>query len=157
MTCDQETTIKFSCRNSSTVWNFNLKSEKLLKGVTLLGVEHLQHFSISDVALVSLKGKVSFETKPQECVIEENEKEEETEEEEEKKEEEEEEEEEPLKTETYYYTIKLKFHSKIFGTFKQTVVFDFGERPLLSKVLDHIYYILYQNNHITLFRLLLLM
>ena len=135
VTCDQDTTIKFSCRNSSTVWNFNIKSEKLLKGVTLLGVEHLQHFSICDVALVSLKGKVSFETKPQECVIEEDETEDEKEEEEgEEKVEEEKTPDEEKESKTYYYTLKLKFHSKIFGTFKQTVVFDFGERPLLSKV-----------------------
>eukprot|EP00090_Calanus_glacialis_P043171 TRINITY_DN7638_c0_g1_i1.p1 TRINITY_DN7638_c0_g1~~TRINITY_DN7638_c0_g1_i1.p1 ORF type:complete len:1395 (-),score=231.54 TRINITY_DN7638_c0_g1_i1:680-4864(-) len=134
VTCDQDTTIKFSCRNSSTVWNFNIKSEKLLKGVTLLGVEHLQHFSICDVALVSLKGKVSFETKPQECVIEEDETEDEKEEEEgEEKVEEEKTPDEEKESKTYYYTLKLKFHSKIFGTFKQTVVFDFGERPLLSK------------------------
>ena len=135
VTCDQDTTIKFSCRNSSTVWNFNIKSEKLLKGVTLLGVEHLQHFSICDVALVSLKGKVSFETKPQECVIEEDETEDEKEEEEgEEKVEEEKTPDEEKESKTNYYTLKLKFHSKIFGTFKQTVVFDFGERPLLSKV-----------------------
>ena len=43
----------------------------MMKGVTLLGVEHLQHFSICDVSLVSNDGKVSFETKAQECVLKE--------------------------------------------------------------------------------------
>ena len=33
----------------------------------------------------------------------------------------------------YKYTFTLKFHTKIFGTFKQTLVLDFGVRPLLSK------------------------
>ena len=54
--CYQAPTIKFSSRNSSTVWDFTVKSLKLLKGVTLLGVEHLQHFAIADVALVSKEG-----------------------------------------------------------------------------------------------------
>jgi len=135
VTCDQDTTIKFSCRNSSTVWNFSIKSNKMMKGVTLLGVEYLQHFSICDVSLLRTDGKVSFETKAQECVIEEEEKEEKEEDTEVKevKEEEEESNTDLPEVKEYSYNLKLKFHSKIFGTFKQTVLFDFGERPLLSK------------------------
>ena len=40
---------------------------------------------------------------------------------------------EPQK-DSYSYSLQLKFHTNIFGTFKQTIIFDFGERPLLSKV-----------------------
>ena len=130
VTCDQDNTIKFSCRNSSTVWNFAIRSNKLMKGVTLLGVEHLQHFSICDVSLVSTNGKVSFETKAQECVLEEEAADDEGEE----KGEEGVVEKQLGQVKSYHYFMKLKFHSQIFGTFKQTVVFDFGERPLLSKV-----------------------
>ena len=102
----------------------------MMKGVTLLGVEHLQHFSICDVSLVSNNGKVSFETKAQECVLEE----EDTDDEREEKKEEKVVEKQQGQIKVYHYFMKLKFHSQIFGTFKQTVVFDFGERPLLSKV-----------------------
>ena len=35
---------------------------------------------------------------------------------------------------SYSYTMQLKFYTNIFGTFKQTIIFDFGQRPLLSKV-----------------------
>jgi len=129
VTCDQDNTIKFSCRNSSTVWNFAIRSNKLMKGVTLLGVEHLQHFSICDVSLVSTNGKVSFETtKAQECVLEED-----ADDEGEEKGEEGVADKQLGQVKSYHYFMKLKFHSQIFGTFKQTVVFDFGERPLLSK------------------------
>jgi len=123
LTCDQDPAIKFSCRNSSTVWNFQLCSEKLLKGVTLLGVEHLQHFSITDVSLISLEGKVDFEAKSRECLLEESD----------NKTQEEHQLEDDKISKKFTYVMKLKFHTKIFGTFKQTVVFDFGERPLLSK------------------------
>ena len=128
----QAPTIKFSSRNSSTVWDFTVKSLKLLKGVTLLGVEHLQHFAIADVALVSKEGDLKYESKGQECLLKEDE--------EEDGEEGEEEGESGAESTTpppptiYKYSFKLKFHTKIFGTFKQTLVLDFGVRPLLSKV-----------------------
>ena len=128
----QAPTIKFSSRNSSTAWDFTVKSLKLLKGVTLLGVEHLQHFAIADVALVSKEGDLKYESKGQECLLKEDE--------EEDGEEGEEEGESGAESTTpppptiYKYSFKLKFHTKIFGTFKQTLVLDFGVRPLLSKV-----------------------
>ena len=121
LTCDQDVKVKFSSRNSYTVWNFGVKSLKLLKGVTLLGVENLQHFSLDDVALVRSEGDFLFQSKGQECVLD---KQEETENAEKNGE----------PPSIYKYTFKLKFHTKIFGTFKQTLVLDFGVRPLLSKV-----------------------
>ena len=95
--------------------------------MTLLGVEHLQHFAIADVALVSKEGDLKYKSKGQECLLKEDE-------------EEEEERESGAESTTpppptiYKYSFKLKFHTKIFGTFKQTLVLDFGVRPLLSKV-----------------------
>ena len=137
--CNQAPTIKFSSRNSSTVWDFTVKSLKLLKGVTLLGVEHLQHFAIADVALVSKEGDFKYESKGQECLLK-DEEEEKVEDDEEGEEEEVEEGRSESAAESttrppptiYKYSFKLKFHTKIFGTFKQTLVLDFGVRPLLS-------------------------
>ena len=63
-----------------------------------------------------MKENLVLDSKPGECVIDEEQKLEQEE-----------------KT-GFCYTLKIKFHTSIFGTFKQTVVFDFGERPLLSKV-----------------------
>ena len=138
---NQAPTIKFSARNSSTVWDFTVKSSRLLKGVTLLGVEHLQHFAIADVALVSKEGDFKYESKGQECLLKED------------KEEEEEaegnsaaESTSPPSPTIYKYSFKLKFHTKIFGTFKQTLVLDFGVRPLLSKVVKQTIFT-QQNSH----------
>ena len=39
----------------------------------------------------------------------------------------------------YYYRLKLNFSTKVFGIFKQTVIFDFGTKPLLAKVLVYIF------------------
>ena len=97
----------------------------------MLGVEYLENFTICDVTLKSLKGKITFESKSQECVIDssldeiEVEKEGGDESNPPNKESQE---------ESYSYSLQLKFHTNIFGTFKQTLIFDFGHRPLLSKV-----------------------
>ena len=32
VTCDQDTHLQFTARNSATVWNFNIKSDKMMKG-----------------------------------------------------------------------------------------------------------------------------
>ena len=32
VTCDQETHLQFTARNSATVWNFNIKSDIMMKG-----------------------------------------------------------------------------------------------------------------------------
>ena len=129
---NQAPTIKFSSRNSSTIWDFTVKSLKMLKGVTLLGVEHLQHFAIADVALVSKEGDFKYESKGQECLLKEEEAEEADSEE--KRGASGAESTTPPPPTIYKYSFKLKFHTKIFGTFKQTLVLDFGVRPLLSKV-----------------------
>ena len=34
----------------------------------------------------------------------------------------------------YNYRLKLNFATKVFGAFKQTLIFDFGTKPLLAKV-----------------------
>ena len=97
----------------------------------MLGVEYLENFSICDVTLKSLKGKITFESKSQECVIDSS-----LEEIEVKKEggDESNPPNKESQEESYSYSLQLKFHTNIFGTFKQTLIFDFGHRPLLSKV-----------------------
>ena len=97
----------------------------------MLGVEYLENFTICDVTLKSLKGKMTFESKSQECVIDSS-LEEIEEEKEGGKESNPSTKESPEKS--FTYSLKLKFHTNIFGTFKQTIIFDFGQRPLLSKV-----------------------
>ena len=83
----------------------------------MLGVEYLENFTICDVTLKSLKGKMTFESKSQECVIDSS-----LEEIEEEKEGGEESnpstKESPEKS--FTYNLKLKFHTNIFGTFKQS-------------------------------------
>ena len=32
ITCDQDSHLQFTARNSATVWNFNIKSDKMMKG-----------------------------------------------------------------------------------------------------------------------------
>ena len=32
VTCDQDSHLQFTARNSATVWNFNIKSDKMMKG-----------------------------------------------------------------------------------------------------------------------------
>ena len=38
------------------------------------------------------------------------------------------------KSTNYQYRIKLKFSTKVFGSFKQSLILDFGTKPLLYKV-----------------------
>ena len=85
-------------------------------------MEFLENFSICDVAMIKLKGKkTSLQSKPEECIIsEEEDAASDTNNEDQKR--------------VFSYTLKIKFHANIFGTFKQTIIFDFGERPFLSKV-----------------------
>ena len=66
-----------------------------------------------------MKGKVSLDSKPEECLIENQEETQQNSAED---------------SQQFSYSLKIKFHANIFGTFKQTVVFDFGVRPLLAKV-----------------------
>ena len=87
----------------------------MFAGVSFVGVE--DNFSICDVTVLKLGENIVLESKPEECVITGD-----TEEREEKR------------SGLFRYKLKIKFHADIFGSFKQTVVFDFGERPFLSKV-----------------------
>jgi len=121
---NQKDVVQFSERNSSTIWLFKVISNKLLKGVSLQDVESLDNFSISDVTLISMKDdkeiSVDVDSSANECVI--DQKEDDSSDNTETK-------------KTFNYSLKIKFHTNIFGKFKQTVVFDFGTRPLLSKTL----------------------
>ena len=148
---DQEAVVRFTCRNSSSVWGFSLTADRLLRGVSLLGVENLQHFTLCEVTSSGLAGNTAHSSNNQECLIDSgqpeqveagkntNDTENKTREESELKSSRRTEKEREMETKkdkprVYKYTMKLKFHTKIFGTFKQTIVFDFGERPFLSKV-----------------------
>ena len=88
----------------------------LLAGVSFVDTVE-DNFSICDVTVLKLGENIVLESKPEECVItgnagESGEK----------------------RSGLFKYSLKIKFHADIFGSFKQTVVFDFGERPFLSKV-----------------------
>ena len=96
---------------------FVLLISHLFAGVSFVGVE--DNFSICDVTVLKLGENIVLESKPEECVITATG---DTEEREEKR------------SGLFRYKLKIKFHANIFGSFKQTVVFDFGERPFLSKV-----------------------
>ena len=95
----------------------------IFSGVSLQDVESLDNFSISDVTLISMKDdkeiSVDVDSSANECVI--DQKEDDSSDSTETK-------------KTFNYSLKINFHTNIFGKFKQTVVFDFGTRPLLSKV-----------------------
>ena len=83
--------------------------------MSFIDVEFLENFSISEVTHNSKNENkhIKVDSDSKECLIEEA----------------------NIETEKEYsYTVKINFHADIFGTFKQTVVFDFGTRPLLSKV-----------------------
>ena len=88
----------------------------MLAGVSFVDTAE-DNFSICDVTVLKLGENIVLESKPEECVITGN-----TGEGEEKR------------SGLFKYKLKIKFHADIFGSFKQTVVFDFGERPFLSKV-----------------------
>ena len=85
----------------------------MFAGVSFVGVE--DNFSICDVTVLKLGENLVLESKPEECVISG-------------------ESEEKRSGGLFRYKLKIRFHADIFGSFKQTVVFDFGERPFLSKV-----------------------
>ena len=104
-------------KSSPTLVSFAILFD-ISPGVSLLGVEFLDNFSICDVAVVKMKGN-EMESSPGECLIENDEETAQNSSEDKKQ---------------FSYSLKIKFHTSIFGTFKQTIAFDFGVRPLLSKV-----------------------
>ena len=81
-------------------------------------VEVEDNFSICDVTVLKRGENIVLESKPEEYVITEDK----------------EGEGEEKGSGLWRYKLKIKFHADIFGSFKQTVVFDFGERPFLYKV-----------------------
>ena len=148
LSLDKETSLRFTERKAEAEWRVQIQSDKMMKGniratlnsdsectghlilslrvhtflishlfagVSFVGVE--DNFSICDVTVLKLGENIVLESKPEECVITGD-----TEEREEKR------------SGLFRYKLKIKFHADIFGSFKQTVVFDFGERPFLSKV-----------------------
>ena len=88
----------------------------MFEGVSFVEVE--DNFSICDVTVLKRGENVVLESKPEEYVITEDK----------------EGEGEEKGSGLWRYKLKIKFHADIFGSFKQTVVFDFGERPFLYKV-----------------------
>jgi len=111
---DQTENIKLSKRNSVAVWNIFLSSNLFLKGISLLEVENLQHFNLSDVTRVRNGNITEVPSNLKECTIDDSE-------------------EMTEGSANYYYRLKLNFSTKVFGIFKQTVIFDFGTKPLLAK------------------------
>ena len=139
LSLDKETSLKFTERKTETEWRVEIQSTKILTGImratftviqytvknyishSFEGVSFVEvedNFSICDVTVLKRGENVVLESKPEEYVITEDH----------------DGESEGRSSGLWRYKLKIKFHADIFGSFKQTVVFDFGERPFLYKV-----------------------
>jgi len=119
-TSDKDTQVTVEDKVSETTWEFSLTSNRILHTVALLQHEHRQHFVIEDVKHIGLDGNnASVIVKTFNC---------------------------PYNQEwthpelrrflscaSHEYKVRLKFNTDIFGTFRQTILFDFGSQPLLSR------------------------
>jgi len=115
--CDEKEKIKMACRSSAATWNFIISSQKFLKGISMLHVENLQHFSLSEVCRVRNGNITELKADQKQCTIDDKE-------------------ETVDKSTNYQYRIKLKFSTKVFGSFKQSLILDFGTKPLLYKTVE---------------------
>ncbi|EFA00306.1 probable helicase with zinc finger domain [Tribolium castaneum] len=94
-----------SSKNSNYSWKFTMKTNKPLKAVALLQDTHRNHFNLSQIVV----GNVEQDIKNNQEFLPN---------------------EQGAVTE---YHIVVAFQTTIFGTFRQSVVFDFGSEPVLVK------------------------
>lgn len=111
-----------SSKTSTRDWTFVLKTKRRLNAVALLQDAHRNHFVISQVIADDPKS----ETAAAEAELSSDQEwvssisvDEQTE--------------EPSETKILEHQVKVVFSTDIYGTFRQTVVFDFGEQPVLIK------------------------
>ncbi|XP_063235527.1 probable helicase with zinc finger domain [Bacillus rossius redtenbacheri] len=121
-TCSDELVTTVASKTSHKQWLFVLKTNKLLRIVALLQDAHRNHFAIKYVSTRDLFRNVLSEWSPsndQEWSvpaipgIEQGE-------------------EQPAPPYLHHH-VKIEFATDIYGTFRQSVVFDFGEEPVLVR------------------------
>jgi len=117
---DKDTQVTVEEKVCETSWEFSLTSNRILHTVALLQHEHRQHFVIEDIKHIGLDGtNASVIVKTFNCPYNQ-------------------EWSHPelrrfLSCASHEYKVRLKFNTDIFGTFRQTILFDFGSQPLLSR------------------------
>lgn len=107
--CSCPTSVTVSSKNSRHEWTFYLKTRRPLKAVALLQDTHRTHFFIASILIKNCKIDLKNDQEwispllHQESML-------------------------PVE-----YRIKVIFMTSIFGTFRQSVVFDFSSEPVLVK------------------------
>ncbi|RZC35695.1 helicase with zinc finger domain, partial [Asbolus verrucosus] len=108
--CSCSPSVTVSSKNSNHKWKFAMKTRKLLRAVALLQDTHRNHFYLSKIIV----GNQEYDIKNNQEFI-------------------------PLNSlsmdhkSLIEYNIVVVFQTTIFGTFRQSVVFDFGSEPVLVK------------------------
>lgn len=118
VTVNSDLNISISSKNSAHCWTFTLqcKATKLLQRIALLYDVHRPHFNITHIFHGDLRRQTEQDipnlcqewTIPSKYNT-------------------------PNKTKDRIYRVKLQFTSQIFGTFRQSIIFDFGGEPYLIK------------------------
>lgn len=103
--CSSPSTVMVSSKSSNYSWTFVLKSARPLKTVALLQDAHRIYFHISSVSKGSVEAKVRNN---QEWISH-----------------------LPGHNAVEEYKVMVVFKTGIYGTFRQSVVFDFGAEPYL--------------------------
>ena len=123
VTCavDKDTNVTVEEKVCQTSWEFSITTKRALHTVALLQHEHRQHFGIDVVKHIGLDANnTTIFVKTLAC---------------------------PYNQEWVHpergpppsacasnvFKVKVNFNTSIFGTFRQTVLFDFGSQPLLSR------------------------
>ncbi|XP_063925906.1 probable helicase with zinc finger domain isoform X1 [Zophobas morio] len=104
-TCSCPLSVIVSSKNSNHKWKFHMQTRKPLRAIALLQDTYRNHFHLSEVSC----GKQTFDIKNNQEFIATA---------------------DPKSTD---YAIVVIFQTTIFGTFRQSVVFDFGSEPVLVK------------------------
>ncbi|XP_070580150.1 probable helicase with zinc finger domain [Ptychodera flava] len=119
ITVNSDYNVTVSSKKSSHVWTYTLhcKAPRQLCRVALLYDIHRSHFCISNISFGDSKRQTQQEVGPncQEWVQLKNNNN------------------NNIKSSERLYRVKLAFTSEIFGTFRQSIVFDFGSEPVLMK------------------------
>nr|CAI5864892.1 unnamed protein product [Callosobruchus analis] len=107
--CSCSLAVTVSSKNSHHEWTFSLKTQKHLKAIALLQDTHRNHFFLASIFVKNCKMDVKNDQEwisplmYQESVV-------------------------PIE-----YKITVVFGTSIFGTFRQSIIFDFSSEPILVK------------------------
>ncbi|XP_063697246.1 probable helicase with zinc finger domain [Culicoides brevitarsis] len=119
--CSSELVTTVSSKTSKREWVFMLRTKKSIKAVALMQDLHRNHFVIKQILPADVRakkgGKEAELTSDQEWVAPATENKPETE----------------NTTVNLEHRVKIVFSTDIYGTFRQSVVFDFGTEPVLVK------------------------